>query len=68
MRWGIFALAFVVLSACAETVYLRHPEMGKIVKCGPYRTTGIAAEAAAVREIQCIVDYKEQGYIRIPKP
>jgi len=37
-----------------------------ILKCGPY-FLDISNDVAA-RELQCIQDYKEQGYIRIPNP
>lgn len=49
-----------------EPVYLRNPGTGQIVRCGPYHPGN--AGANAIREVQCIKDYKEQGYIRIPEP
>ena len=53
----------VALGACTEAVILRHPETGNTVKCGPYSESSVAN---SMREVQCIQDYKEQGYMRVP--
>lgn len=63
----LYMTALVVLMGCTQTVYMKHPATGKTVQCGPYRSTGIPAMAGAMREAQCIQDYKEQGYVRVPE-
>ena len=71
MRKLIIISALVgVLGACTTTepVYLRHQKTGQVVQCGPYDGRPIQSSASAVREAQCINDYKEQGFVRIPKP
>lgn len=66
-------VAVVVLGACgtvqSDPVYLRHTETGEIVRCGPYSTLGVnRALAAAEFERNCVADYREQGYLRVPAP
>ncbi len=60
-----------LLASCTTTkpVFLTHPKTGATVQCGPYPTRGLAKPmAAAMHETQCIQDYKEQGYVRVPSP
>jgi hypothetical protein len=58
----------LLLAACSSTVpvKMRHPKTGQVVQCGPYDTSGMRHIAAAQHEAQCIQDYKEQGYVRVP--
>ena len=70
---NIYTLSFIVvlvavLAACTTPVYLKHPSTGQVVKCGPYRATGISSIASAEREARCISDYQAQGYVRVPGP
>lgn len=60
-------LVLLLLAACAQSVpvVLVHPD-GRMVQCGPYPIGGYGnqAIAAATSEVQCIQDYKEQGFLR----
>jgi hypothetical protein len=69
MRW-IAVFSALALLACVHTdpVYMRNATTGKVVVCGPYRNNGVNAEPAATHERQCIQDYKEQGFVRVPAP
>ena len=56
---------WVFLAGCStsDPVYLRHPQTGKKVQCGPYMNAGIwGLQSAKRRERDCIVDYQRQGY------
>ncbi len=53
-----------LLAGCAETITMRNPKSGEIVTCGPYRTTGMGAQAGAMLAQQCVQDWKEQGFVR----
>ena len=71
-RHLLFLGLVFLLASCASTtkpVFLTHPKTGATVQCGPYPTRGLAKPmAAAMHETQCIQDYKEQGYVRVPSP
>lgn len=56
--WLIVVLALACLAGCSSPVSMRNPMTGETVKCGPY--VGVA------REMQCINDYKDQGFVRVP--
>jgi len=59
-------LAFV--AGCqTDPVFLRHPQTGKTVQCGPYshNTDPLSVEAATVKESNCIAKYERQGYERV---
>ena len=61
---GMFAL----LAGClTDPVFLRHPQTGTKVQCGPYshNTDPISVEAATVKESNCIAKYERQGYGRV---
>lgn len=61
-------LCVVALGGCETTpVKMVHPKTGKVVQCGPYYTglsPDFKLQGIAMRESQCIQDYKEQGYVR----
>lgn len=65
----VVALLLVLLSACATTdpVFLRHPQTGTVVQCGPYDFRPYQAAPSAMLERGCIEDYQRQGYERVPK-
>ena len=71
MRWatGMLAAVIISLAGCAtEAVYLRHPETGQTVKCGPYSYVGNPGKSLAIeQERGCINDYQRQGYQRVPE-
>lgn len=64
----IVAAALITLAGCqSEPIFLRHPD-GRTVQCGPFAERGVHGQAAAaMREAQCIEDYKQQGYQRVPR-
>jgi hypothetical protein len=59
---ALMGLVVLGLAACTGAVKMQHPATGKVVACGPYS----ADTNAPWRESQCIQDYKEQGYVRVP--
>jgi hypothetical protein len=69
MRWVVVFSALALL-ACSHTdpVYMKNAATGKVVVCGPYKNNDFNATAAATHEQQCIQDYKEQGFLRVPAP
>lgn len=68
----VFTLAAVLtvawaLAACSTApIRLQHPETKQTVQCGPYPAVGTGAIATGQREAQCINDFKQQGYVRLP--
>lgn len=63
------AVMALALAACTTApIYLKHGKTGRVVECGPYFYSAAVSVAAAVREAQCIEDYKQQGYRRVPTP
>ena len=63
MKYAL-VLGLLVLAACTTPIKMRNPATGAVAQCGPYRYSGLQAQASAFREAQCIRDYKEQGYVR----
>ncbi len=63
-----FIALLVVLAGCTmtEPVYMKNLQTGLVVKCGPYDGRPLQSLASAQRESQCIQDYKEQGFVRVP--
>lgn len=66
MRWVVLALALVLLSGCTSAVKMRNQDTHEVVECGPYPSGGLAGFNTPRREAQCINDYKERGFIRVP--
>lgn len=50
------------LASCYSPVYLVRGN--ELAVCGPYNTRGWGGHAQTLLEIQCIEDYKEQGFVR----
>jgi len=71
MRYSFILISLLLAGCSTDPVYMKNKETGEIVKCGPYYV-GLAKdfkmEGIAHQESQCIQDYKEQGFIRIPSP
>jgi hypothetical protein len=66
---GIISVRFIlvmglILGGCT-LVYLRHPETGEIVKCGPYSADPGSDHPARVLKRGCIEDYERLGYDRM---
>ena len=66
---GLFTMVGILalLAGCTkDPVYLRHPQTGTKVQCGPYSESSPEARAvAAERERGCIADYQRQGFERV---
>jgi hypothetical protein len=59
----------LLVSGCADsTTYLKNEKTGEAVKCGGVHAVTLAESAIQQREAQCIQDYKERGFVRIPGP
>lgn len=58
----------VALAACVKTVSLYNPQTEEGAICGPYSTTGLAAQAGAALLIDCINDFEARGFLRRPSP
>ena len=65
MRWGLALLLLVSLSACnyGTQTFLKDPQSGKIVICGPYPHR----DTAAMDEQNCLKTAESQGYVRLPQ-
>ena len=73
---AVFSVLPILVVGCGtqtEPVYLKNSSTGEVVQCGPYGNdpsiygTNVP-QAVAMREAQCIRDYKEQGFVRVPTP
>lgn len=56
-------MGLALLGGCTS-VYLRHPETGKTVKC-PYFGEPASDHSARLLKRECIEDYERQGYERV---
>lgn len=69
MRLVIIATSLLLLTACTDSIWMKNPTTGQTVDCGQ-RYVGLAKdfkmEGTAAQEGQCISDYKEQGFVRVP--
>jgi hypothetical protein len=63
----VIVMGFALLGGCAP-VYLRHPETGKTVKCGPYVEDPASDHSARLLKRGCIENYERQGYKRVMEP
>ena len=61
---GVMLMGLALLGGCTS-VYLRHPETGKVVKCGPYLGDPASDHSASVLKRRCIEDAEGQGYERV---
>ena len=60
----IILMGLALLGGCTS-VYLRHPETGKIVKCGPYFGDPTSDHSASLLKRRCIEDAERQGHERV---
>lgn len=64
-------LLIILLTGCTQSIYMKNPKTGQTVDCGQH-WVGIEKdfkmEGTAAQESQCIGDYKEQGFTRVPAP
>jgi hypothetical protein len=62
-------LTTLALGACADgRTYMKNPTTGQVVTCGTRHPYTVVESAVEQREAQCIQDYKEQGFVRVPGP
>lgn len=67
----ILSVVLLLTGCTTDLIYLKNKETGQTVTCGgkfvgldkDFKIEGIAAQ-----ESQCINDYKEQGFVRVPGP
>ena len=48
--------------------HLKNEKAGQVVNCGGMHAVTLVEAAVEQREAQCIQDYKEQGFVRVPAP
>lgn len=59
----------LALGACADgRTYLKNETTGEVVTCGTRHPVSLVESAIERREAQCIQDYKERGFVRVPGP
>jgi hypothetical protein len=64
-----FCLIPLVLAGCADsTTYFKNMRTGEVVKCGSTHRMTLAEDEVERSDAQCIQDYKDQGFIRVPGP
>ena len=58
-------LVALTMAGCGtSTIYLKHPQTGQSVTCGPY----LRGDVAGVLELRgCAEDFQRQGYERVPE-
>lgn len=62
-RWLLVGL---VLAGCTQGITMRHPD-GRTAECGGMAFHAPALQQAAPeRERQCINNFKQQGFVRMP--
>ena len=61
-------LLCLILTCCTDAIHMRNPTTGQTAECGPFWTglDGGLGKRIPEREAQCITDYKEQGFVRVP--
>ena len=65
-RFMVFVILALLAGCTTDPVFLRHPQTGKNVQCGPYYYISDAVPyTVAVRKKGCIEDYQRQGYERV---
>lgn len=58
-----------LLSGCTDsTVYLKSPKTGEVVTCGSVHPVTLVENSKKDRDLRCVDDYEQQGYLRVPKP
>ena len=61
-------LLLPLLTACStDTIYLKNPATGATATCGGHSLFfPIYATVASSHDQECVQDYKEQGFVRVP--
>ena len=69
MRSVVGILVLASLPACTEEISMQNPATGRLATCGDHPMVfPIYATIASTHDKDCVQDFKEQGYVRIPKP
>jgi hypothetical protein len=65
-----YLLPLLALGACStDIIYMKNPATGQTATCGGHPLAfPIYATVAASHDGECVQDYKEQGYVRVPSP
>lgn len=64
----LIPLLFLLAGCTDSTVYMKNAKTGEVVKCGSYHPVSLVENSKKDRDLRCVDDYKEQGYVRVPKP
>ena len=63
----LLAVAALIAGCATETIYMKNRTTGEIAKCGGHSLAfPIYATVASTHYEDCVNDYKEQGYFRVP--
>jgi len=66
MRYIFLTAALLFMPACTTApIAMQNPQTGQTATCGPYPAGGTTGMNTAMREAQCIQDFKEQGFLRV---
>lgn len=69
MRLVICFLPLLLAACSTETIYMKNPTTGQTATCGGHPLAfPIYATVASSHDQECVQDYKEQGYVRVPGP
>lgn len=69
MRIFVLLLPFLLAACSTETIYMKNQTTGQIATCGGHPLAfPIYATVASSHDEDCVKDYKEQGYARVPAP
>lgn len=64
---AVVCIAALATAACVDgRTYLKNEKTGVVVQCGSKHPHSFTESAEQQREAQCIQDYKEQGFGRVP--
>ena len=63
------AILLLALTSCTESIYMKDPKTSIVATCGNHPMAfPIYATIAASKDQDCVQNYKEQGYVRVPAP
>ena len=69
MRFLLAALGALALAGCTQTMYMKDPKTGVVAECGDHPAVFVIyAMVASGHDEQCVQDYKQEGYVRVPGP
>lgn len=68
MKSAALLLLLCVAACTNSTTYLKDQKTGEVVTCGSTHAISAVEGAVQRREAQCIQDYKDRGFVRVPGP